>query len=258
MGARVAKFWMYFKKAVLVWGFIWLAIVLVVGTWIFIESLPRHQSLDKLDQKKDDGFKKAAGDMELTAVHDEADSERVLISLSRKSTPLITDYELPTKEFGLQWVDINEADVIPTGHGEYRIIVQGGSYDCDQESAHYIWVLDYRKEMRMVKMLTLFGMHKVAGRPDRLFATQIVQLPAFDDEKFEQIDVPIELEIGKVVKVRSMLGTQNNELMRLHFGKIMDERMNKLAKNDNKELLEKYKAASAELKEALGKTEILY
>ncbi|HEU0187633.1 MAG TPA: hypothetical protein VFR06_07050 [Gallionellaceae bacterium] len=250
------KFWMYFKKAMLVWGFIWLAIVLLVGGLILFERVVTHQSLEQIEQQKDEGFKKKVGDIELKAVRDVTDPERMMISLYRGNTPMVTDYELPAKEFNLQWVDINKADVIPTGNGRYRIILQGGSYDCDQESSHYIWMLHYDGEMTLVKMLTLFGMHEVAGRADRLFANEILQLPEFDEESLEQIVIPIELELGATVKVSSMLSHQSNELMSQHFGKIIDERMIKLAKKGDTKLLAKYEAASAALKEALGKQAI--
>lgn len=249
----MAKLWMYFKKAMLVWGFIWLAIVLVAAAWIFVEARPEHETQGQAEPQKDEGFKKRVGDIELKAVHDEANPERVIISLTRKDTPLVTGYELPTKEFDLPWVEINEADIIPAGDGRYRIVLQGGAYECDQESAHYIWVLDYDRKMSLAKMLTVFGMHEVAGTADRLFANEIVELPAFADEASEQVVIPIELELGKTVAVGSMLSQQNSELMRQHFGKIIDARMSKLGKSGNTALLAKYQAASLALNETLGK-----
>ncbi|HEY6095768.1 MAG TPA: hypothetical protein VIU93_12530 [Gallionellaceae bacterium] len=253
----MARFWEYFKTAVLVWGFAWLLIVLVMAGWILAENLSKAPH-DQLEQDQGQHFNKDFGDLRLEVVRKGDDADNLRVSLFKGKKALASNFALPAGEFNVGAMQITDASVIPSGNNSYRIILHSVDYECDQEASHYLWLLKLDGKMSLVKMLNFSVVRKVEGSDARLLADKVIQLPAVDDEGFERIDIPVMLEIGQSIRLSPLLSEQGKALIRQHYGKIIESRLEKLSKSDNPDQIEQYKTASRELKEFLLEQSIPY
>jgi len=250
------KVWKYFKLFVLVWGFIWLAIVLFIGATILVQKMSNKQEArQQQEEQVDTRFKKTVGDINIKVAKDPADSEKLLVSVSRKNTPLVTDYELPLKQFDLSWIDVDDARVYSMGEKGYRIILFSSESESDHDYSHnYIWLLTLNGAMRFDTMIDLSNAHKIPGSESQLFGNRVIQLPAFDDVDYDQIEIPVEVEVERTLGMRPMLSQPNLELLKQHYNKMIQDRIAKLTKSKDADVLEKYRAASQEFeKTVLGK-----
>jgi hypothetical protein len=249
------KFWTYFKKIVLVWGFISLAFVLFAAISLTISGLVQHKAAK---QEQNEGFEKTFNDIKLKVTRKYDKTSSFFVSVSRANKPLIVNYLLPTKQYDLDWIEITDANVIPVKDNVYRIILYSAVYDCDQESGHFVWLLKFDNQMKFIKMISFSDIHKIAGNEPFLFGNKIINLPASADFKYEQIVVPIEVRISDEIRTLPMLNQQSIEMMKRHYNKEIDERMAKLSKSSDAAMLKQYKKAAGEFKEVLSDKIIPY
>lgn len=248
----MAKFWMYFKKGVLVWGFIWLAIILIVAITLAVQRVSNKQVAEQTAQQ-DTSFKKTVGDISLKVTKDSANPERLLISASRKNTPLVTNYELPMKQFDLSWLDVDDARISAMGDKGYRIILFSVESESDHDFSHYyIWLLTLDGKMSFDKMINLSDAHEIPGDESLLFGNRVISLPSFDELSYEEIAIPVEVQIGSALNMKPLLNQHSLDLLKQHYRKIIQSRIAKLSKSKDTKLLEKYKAASIEFEESIS------
>ena len=246
----MTKFWTYFKKVVLVWGFISLAFFLVAVVSLTMSSYSSRQRIAEIEE--DDKFNKTVGDVEVTVTRKYDSTNTFFVNVTKAKKPLITNYELPTKRFDLNWIKVTDASVVPINDKEYRIILYSAVYDCDQESGHYIWFLKLDSKMTLVKMIALSDVHKANDSESLLFGSKIISLPSFTDFKYENIIVPIEVGIKETIRTAPMLNQRSIDIMKHYYGAEIDKRIAKLTASSETETLKQYKKAADEFTEVLS------
>src|SRR5512139_3606564 len=153
---------MHFKTVVLVWGFVWLAIVLLVAGWVVVENVSKQPQVDQLEQNQGQRFSKDFGDIRLEVVQSGADADKLRVSLFKGKKQLVSNFALSATEFNVGAMQITDADVIPGANNSYQVILHSVDYECDQEASHYLWLLKLDgKTMRLVKMLNLSVIRKI-------------------------------------------------------------------------------------------------
>lgn len=247
----MAKFWLYFKRVVLVWGFIWLAIVIFIALTFALQNMGKPTEAVQQVQP-DEGFKKSVGGIDINVTKIENDLERLLVSVRRNGNEPVTNFELPVQEFELGWIDVNDAHLFPLGEKGFRIVL----FTTNQESDHevlrsYIWLLKLDEEISFEKMIEISGFSRIPGDESRVYGNRVVHLPSFDEEVYREIDVPVEIQVGKTLRVRPMLTRQSLELLRQHYSKTIQDRIELLSKKKDEALLAKYMAAARELDDCL-------
>lgn len=245
----MTKFWTYFKKIVLIWGFISLAFFLFAVVSLTISSVVSHKAAEKV---QDDSFEKTVNDLKLKVTRKNDETNSFFVSVTKANTPLIIDYKLPTKQFDLDSIEISDATIIPVKENAYRIILYSAVHDCDQESGHYIWLLKFDGKMNFIKMINLSDMHKIEGSETFLFGNKTI------DYGNEQITVPMELRISDEIRTAPMLNQRSIGMMRRYYEKEYNERMPKLSKISDAALLEQYQKAFSEFNEVLSEKVIPY
>lgn len=248
-------FWTYTKKIIFVWGIVSLAFALFV-----IISLTRlwWVSHKIVEQEQDDKYKKTFNDIKLCVIRKYDQTNHFLVSATKADKPLISDYSLPIKQYDLDYLTIKDASVIPINKNEYRIILYSAVYDCDQESAHFIWLLKLDKQMHLVQMIQMSDMHRIEGSEILIFGNKIIGLPSFGDLKYEQVLVPVAIKIGDAIKTVPMLDRKSMVMMKNFFEKEMQKRKNKLAGSSDTATLELCKKAAREFDEAISERAIPY
>jgi hypothetical protein len=211
-----------------------------------------------VEQEQDDKYEKTFNDIRLSVIRKHDQTNNSLVSVTRADKPLITDYSLPIKQYDLNGLTIRDAAVIPANENEYRIILYSAVYDCDQESAHYIWLLKLHKQMHLSQMIQMSDMHRIEGNEILIFGNKIIGLPSFADFKYEQVLVPVEIKIGDAIKTAPMLNRKSMVMMRNYFEKEMQKRKNKLVGSSDTATLELCNKASREFDEAISERVIPY
>ena len=249
----MAKYWLYFKKVILVWGFIWLAIVIFIALTLALQNVGKSSEPLQKDQTEV-SFKKSEGDIDLkvTKVEKGGERERWLVSVHSKKKLLVTDYELPTEQFDLGWIEVDEARIFPLGEKSYRIVLFTTNQESDHEVQHsHIWILRLDEKIHLEKMMEISGSIRIPGDESRLFGNRVVRLASFDEERYQEIEVPVEIQVGQTLSVRSMLTEHSLELLRQHYDKVIQSRIELLKNKKDEALLAKYKDAAHEFEDCL-------
>ena len=245
----MTKLWTYFKKVVLVWGFISLAFFLLAVISLTISTFA-GKKIAQVEQEE--GFHKDFNDIKLKVTRNYDETSSYFVNISKGSSSLITDYRIPTEKYDLDWFEVTDASIVPVKENEYRVILYSAIYDCDQESGHFVWLFKLNNQMQLVKMISLSDVHKVEGDDLMLFGNKIISLPSFTDFKYEQIVMPLEVGIGEAVRIAPMMNQRSIDIMRHYYGSELDRRIDKLTASSDGEMLKQYQKASAEFKEVLS------
>ncbi len=254
----MGKFWTYARKVVFVWGAISLPFALFALFMIISLGISTMVGHKAVEQEQDDKYEKTFGEFKLTVIRKHDQTNNFLVSVTKADKPLINDYSLPIKQYDLDWLKIRDASVIPVNENEYRIILYSAVYDCDQESAHYVWLLKLDKQTHLVQMIQMSDMHRIEGAEILIFGNKIIGLPSFADFKYEQILVPIEIRIGSAIKTTPMLSRKSVDRMKSYFEKEMQKRKDKLTESPDTATLELCKKASKEFNDAISESVIPY
>lgn len=247
------KFWKYFKTAVLVWGFINLALVLFLLGWAAVDSYSRHTARATASEpaEPDLDLAKEFGDLKLDVVRTHGAKQSVLLSLFRAGRPVVTDYPLPLAEYGLDWLEVYDARVIRLTGNAYRIVLFGHSSENDV-GVGPVWFLKYDGQMQVVKVLVLTNPRIADEDRLRLFGDVSVALPGLDgSDPHVLASVPTQVSVGDDIRIAPMLSAQGAELVRGYYGRMISARMAKLTGGDDAEMLVSYKKVSAELQKSL-------
>lgn len=247
----MAKFWLYFKKVVLVWGFVWLAIIIFIALVLALQNVGK--STEPVRQERTEvSFKKSEGDIDLKVTKIEKDRERWLVNIHRKKKLLVADYELPTEQFDLGWIEVDEAHIFPLGDKAYRIILFSTNQESDHEvQLSHIWIFKVDEKINLEKMIEISGSSRIPGDESRYFGNRVVRLASFDEERYQKIEVPVEIQVGQTLSVRPMLTGHSLVLLRQHYEKVIQSRIELLKKKKDEALLVKYKNAAHEFEDCL-------
>lgn len=247
----MAKFWMYFKKGVLIWGFICLAIVLVAINAILIDRMRSQKEVEKQEQV-DTSFKKTDGDLSLKVTRDSENQDKLLISISNKGKSLVSGFELPTEQFMWDWIEIGDAKIFPIDEESYRVILFSGSSESDHDFSHrYIWVFTLKEQMRLNHFLSISDVHQVPGSESSFFGNLELYLPNSGEDASDVIYIPAEIHEGKTINTKPMLSQPNLQLIRQHYHKVIEDRISKLSGDKDVAMLEKFKAVLRDFDQSL-------
>jgi hypothetical protein len=235
-----------------VWGVISLAFVLFAIISLTISTLRQEQ------QEQDDKYEKTFNDIRLSVVRKYDQTNNFLVSVTRANKPLISDYSLPIKEYDLDWLKITDASVIPVNENDYRIILYSAVYDCDQESAHHIWLLKLNKQMNLVEMIEMSDMHRIEGSEILIFGNRIISLPSFADFKYQHVIIPIEIRISDTIYTAPMLNRKAIDMMKSYFKNEVQKRKDMLAGPSGTAMVERYTKAAKKFDEAISERVIPY
>jgi len=249
------KFWSILKKIVLVWGFLCLAFVLFIVIMLTLESLDHHHASPQ--PAEEEVFTKTVDDLQLRIVR-RNETGTFVVSVSRQKTPLVADYVLPTERFDLDWVDITDATVLPGQDGSYRIVLYSSSYECDEASADYIWLLKAQGKMELVEMLNLSDLHRLDGDEIVLFGNRFITLPSTPDLPYATLTVPVTVKIGTTISRAPLLTPQGSDLLRRYLEKTRPQRVSGDAAPPDEEGPEQFEKAAKALEESLSATTIPY
>ncbi len=244
----MSKLWSYFKKIMIVWGIIQIIFILLIVVTLTAQSLFSTSDLDNIKEDPDEVYKGKLVDLELNIRRSEKESGPLLLNLSRGNIALVKEYPLPSEGHEITYTSIKNATGVQIAKGKYRFILQGGSYDCDQESYRYIWVLNYDGSMKLDRFMALTDTRKIADSKDRLFANKVINLPKVENQRHDQALIPVEINMSDNVAVKTMLGQKNRQLMLAHYSKIINENIDKLSPSEDSELIGQYKSAMQQLK----------
>lgn len=250
--AAMQKFWKYFKVAVLIWGFLSLAFVVFVAGWIVVEHNFRTvaqapQEAGQVEPVLDKTF----GELQLKITQTSGKLNTFQLSLVQAGKSLLTEYPLPLGDYGLDWISISDAKVVPLAAGAYRIMLYS-SYGESEGSEGQIWLLKFDGQMRMVKLIQLADRHQLDDKETQLFGNVNIVLPAIGDaDYYETMAVPTQISIGDEIRTTPMLDPQGRAMLRAHYEKRIAARMAKLTGPAHAELLAQYKKAAAELQSSL-------
>ena len=251
----MGQFWTYFKKIIFVWGVISLAFALFMIISLGISTMVSRKGVE---QEQGDKYEKSFNDIRLSVVRKYDQTNNFLVSIARADKPLISDYSLPIKKYDVDWLRITDASVNAVNENEYRIILYSAVYDCDQESAHYIWLLKLNKQMNLVEMIKMSDMHRIEGSEILIFGNRIISLPSFAEFKYEHVIIPIEIKISEAINTAPMLNRKGMDMMKSYFKKEVQKRKNKLAGSSDTAMLELYNKAAKEFDEAISERVIPY
>lgn len=211
-----------------------------------------------VEQEQGDKYEKSFNDIRLSVVRKYDQTNNFLVRIARADKPLIGGYSLPIKKYDVDWLRITDASVIAVNENEYRIILYSAVYDCDQESAHHIWLLKLNKQMNLVEMIKMSDMHRIEGSEILIFGNRIISLPSFADFKYEHVVIPIEIKITDAIKTAPMLNRKGMDMIKSYFEKEVQKRKDKLAGSSDTAMLELYKKAVREFNEAISERVIPY
>lgn len=190
---------------------------------------------------------------------DYSNDGRLLVSIARDGQQITNDYELPTKQYDLDELTITDAKVMPLKDNGYGIVIFSTNEECDHcGNGSQIWLLKLNAKMSFIKMLPLLDVHRLGGDNTHILASRSIQLPYLEQTTSEQIIIPLDIKIGKKIEITPMLDQKSIGLFKQHFGEIINGRLEKLSESNNPNLLEKYKASSAEFNESLSPQIISY
>ncbi len=244
----MGKFWKYFKLVVLVWGFIWLGIVLFIVATILLQSFTNRQEA-KLEAQIDTSFKKTIGEISLVVKEGKEDSSRLYLTISKRGKLLVTDYELPTEQLAEGWANVDDARIYLIGNDGYSIILFLESESDHDYSHKYILQFSLNEKIEFDRLVDLAIPHKIPGDESLLFGNRIIDLPSFENESFETVDIPVLVKIGSTIKVCPMLNQRNLALQRRHYGKVIQHRIDLLSKSKDAELQKQYRLIEKEFDE---------
>lgn len=246
------KFWKYLKVAVLIWGFASLAFVVFVTGWILVENHFRTTaSASQEEVQSEQVLDKTFGELQLKVTQTSGKTNAFQLSLVKAGRPLLTDYPLPLGDYGLEWISISDAKVIPLAGGAYRIMLHS-SYGESENPDAQIWLFKFDGQMRLLKLIQLADQHPLDEKETQLFGNVNVVLPAIGDtDYYETIAVPTQVSIGEEIRITPMLDPQGRQMLRDYYEKMIATRMAKLSGPDQAELLAQYKKAAAEFKASL-------
>lgn len=245
------KIWTYFKNTVLVWGFVSLGFLAYAATSIWIQNSSSNRAAGEAQAQEtsEPVLDQAFGDLQLKVTRKSDTTGGLLVSVSKANEPLVTDYNLPTAENGLDWVGITNAKVIPVaGHG-YRIVLYSGDGD---ESGGQIWLLKWDGQMRLVKLIQLASRQQLDDKGLLLFGNATIVLPQSSGFPYESIAMPLQVSIGEVVRIAPMLNQQGLDTFRAYFDQKIAERTAKLTEPADAALLAQYKKAKLEFSELVS------
>lgn len=247
----MANFWMYFKRVVLVWGFIWLAIVLFIAITLALQNLSARNEA-KQQEQQDMSFKKTVGDINLKVARDSVNQDKLLVSVEKKNISLVTNFELPAKQFNLSWLEVDDASVFKIKDDSYRIILFSSESESDHDFSHeYIWVFRLNKKMNFEKLFNVSDVHKMPGDPTFLFGNLEIDLPDYGKEEFVVVDVPVEIRVGSSISMRPMLNRESLDKLSEHYTKFIKGRIAQLTDLKDESMLKKYKIALQDFEDAI-------
>jgi hypothetical protein len=239
----MATVWKYFKQAVLVWGFVWLAIILFIVVSVLVQKVNSQMEAAKQSQI-DTSFKKTVGDINLKVKKESTNHDKLLVSVAKNNTALVTDFALPSEQYNLNCLDVNDANVFPTNNNAYRVILFSSESESDHDFSHsYIWVLNLNKEMRFEKLFNISDVHKIPGDDSLIYGNLEIDLPDFGKEEFQAVHVPVEVRVGSTISMRPMLNQHSLNQMREHYVRFINGRIAQLTNLKDDVLLKRYKMA---------------
>jgi hypothetical protein len=252
----MSKFTSISKKLIFVWGLISLAFVLFAAISLTISTIKGNRFVE---QERNKIYEKNFGEIKLQVKKEiRKTSEQLLVTITKSGKPLIIDYCLPTDQYRLSPLDVNDSELIPVKGNMYRVILYSVVYECDAEAAHYIWCLKLTTDMSLVKVIELSDMHKIDGKEAIVFGNKIMGLPSFDNFKYEQFVVPIEITISDSIKATPMLNKKSADMIKSVFQKEAQKRIDILRERANNEMLEEYKGSVEKFDEAMAQKVIPY
>ncbi len=252
----MSKFKTISKTLIFVWGLISLGFVLFAAISLTISTMKGKKVLEEARTKI---YEKSFGEIKLQVKKEiEKASEQLLVTITKSDKPLITNYRLPTDQYRLSSLDLNDSKVIPVNGNEYRVILYSVVYECDAEAAHYIWCLKLGTHMNLVEVIELSDMHKIDGKETIVFGNKIIGLPSYDNFKYEQFVVPIEISISDSIKTTPMLNKKSADMITSVFQKEAQKRIEILTERANNEMLEEYKGSMRKFNEAMAEKVIPY
>jgi hypothetical protein len=252
----MGKFTTISKKLIFIWGLISLGFVLFAAISLTISAIKGQRFIEEERNKL---YEKSFGQIKLQVKKEiEKTSEQLLVAITKSDRPLISNYLLPTEQYRLSSLDVNDSEVIPVNENEYRVILYSVVYECDTEAAHYIWCLKVKTQMNLVQVIELSDMHRVDGQERMVFGNKIICLPSHDNFKYEEFVVPIKISISDSIKITPMLNKKSAEMMKSAFQKEAQKRIEMLRKSKNNEMLEEYRDSIQKFNEAITEKVIPY
>lgn len=251
----MGTFWRFFKLAVLVWGFVCLAIVLFVAGSIIMEGHSHRQEAEQQAQV-DSSYKKNVGNLKVVVSKDNSNQERLSISMYKNERPLVNNYELPMAQFDLGWLNVEDVLIYPNGGGSYRIVLLTTNTESDHETLNdYIWMLKLDKVMSFDRMINLSDFHKMPNNKAIQYGNRVIYLPGFEGEEYLTVSIPVEVVLDRTVRVKPLLSRPNLDEITRHYSKIIESRLDKLVKMKDQEMVAKYRNFAKELQEAAVESE---
>jgi hypothetical protein len=251
----MGEFWRFFKLAVLVWGFVCLAIVLFVVGSIMMKDHSYKQEAEQQAQV-DTSYKKTVGNLKVVVSKDSSNQERLSISIYRNENPLVKDYELPMAQFDLGWLNVEDVLIYPGGGGSYRIVLLTTNTESDHDTLHdYIWMLKLDKVMSFDRMIDLSDFHKMPNNETIQYGSREIYLPGFEGEEYLTISIPVEVVLGQTIRVKPLLSRPNLDEIKRHYSKVIESRLDKLVKMKDEEMVAKYRNFAKELQDTAVESE---
>jgi len=244
------KVWVALKYFFIAIGIISSAIILyIILTVVMNKNAPND---DQESKPPVEIYSTDNSGINLKVSRDDSNEARLLVSITKDGQQLINNYELPQKLYDPYELKITDTKVIPLQNNEYGIVFISTNEECDHcDNSSQIWLFKLNNKMNFVKMLTLLEMHKLDSGNAHILASRSIQLPYLENTPSVHITIPLNIEIGKKIKITPMLDQKSIELFKQHFGKIINDRLEKLSDSNNPNLLEEYKASQTEFNESL-------
>jgi hypothetical protein len=244
------------KKLIFVWGLISLGFVLFAAISLTISTMKGKKFIE---EERNKIYEKSFDQIKLQVKKEiEKTSEQLLVTITKSDKPLISNYRLPTEQYRLNSLDVNDSKVIPMNENDYRVILYSVVYECDAEVAYYIWFLKLKNQMNLVQVIDISDMHKIEGKETIVFGNKIIGLPSYDNFKYEHFVVPIEISIGDSIKTIPMLNKKSIDMMKSVFEKEAQKRIEMLTKSSNSEVLKEYRDSIRKFNEAITEKVIPY
>lgn len=251
----MAKFWNVCKKIIFVWGAISLSFIVIVMIWAFLSSRMGHRTAE---EEKDIVYEKKSDGVKLTVIRKTGKrSGETLVSLTKGDRALVSNYQLPVKKYGAEWLQIHDSKILPVNENEYRVILFSTT-ESDDDSTDHLWFLKYNNRMNVVQVVDMEGMHKIDELDTAVMGIKHVYLPYAEGFDYGHFVIPIEVRAGDTIKISPLLNQYGIELLKKIFDKEFQKRMEKLRKDQKNEQVEQYKETLDKFNEAIAEKNIPY